>query len=276
MVSVSHTVVVEPVPYGWLVDALGAIRALVEESRAEGQRLVLPDGQAVPDVRLTQGRHLRPGAVYLVSDENGEREGKGEGKGTGAGETARITVGEWDRRRAVRLELAVAGDGGAVELDATLKSPDRPRLLEVDGRARTEGAPPALSHLEGRARVRLDDWWTAADTGRTAPSAPASARLDHRWLRADVRATPRPRRDDDRWDVRVTVSLRGRSFLRPVAAVVLAVTGRWIRRTVARTLDDTAEHWNKAVPRLVAMDSERLGEALLTSTRHLDSDDGGP
>lgn len=272
MVSVSHTVVVEPLPYWWLVDALEVVRALVEESRAEGQRLVLPDGQTVPDVRLTQGRHLRPGAVYAVSDENGD----GREKGTGAGETARITVREWDRRRAVRLELAVAEDDGTVELDAVLKSPDRPRLLEVGGQARTEGAPLALSRLRGRARVRLDDWWTAADTERTVRSAPASARLDHRWLRADVRATPSPRRDDDRWDVRVTVSVRGRSFLRPVAAVVLAATGRWMRRTVARTLDDEAERWNKAVPRLVAMDSGQLREALLTGTRHLDSDDDSP
>ncbi|WP_181446547.1 hypothetical protein [Streptomyces sp. NTH33] len=271
MVSVSHTVVVEPVPYEWLVDALGVVRALVEESRAEGQRLVLPDGQTVPDVRLTRGRHLRPGAVYLVPDENGE----GEGKGTGAGETARITVREWDRRRAVRLELAVAEDDGTVELDAALKSPDRPRLIEVGGRARTEGAPLGLSHLKGRARVRLDDWWTAADTERTMSSAPASARLDHRWLRADVRATPRPRWDDDRWDVRVTVSVRGRSFLRPLAALVLAAAGRGIHRTVARTLDDTAERWNEAVPRLVAMDSGQWREALLTGARHLGSDDDG-
>ncbi|WP_112470906.1 hypothetical protein [Streptomyces triticisoli] len=58
--------------------------------------------------------------------------------------------------------------------------------------------------------------------------------------------------------------------------VVLAAAGRGMRRTVARTLDDTAERWNKAVPRLVAMDSEGLREALLTAARHPGSDDGRP
>lgn len=274
MVSFRHTVVVEPLPYRWLVDALGVARALAEESRAEGERVVLPDGRVVPDVRLTRGRHLRPGAVYLVSHENGD-EGEGrdeeEKKGTDTGETVRITVGEWDRRRAVRLELAVDEDDGTVALDAVLKSPDRPHLFEADGRARIEGVPLVPSRLRGHARVRLDDWWTLADTGRSTHTAPASARLEHRWLRAEVRATPRPRRDDDSWDVHVTVSLRGRSFLRPVLAVFLAVTGRRMRRSIARSLDDAAERWNRAVPRLVAMDAGQLRKALLAEARHLGS-----
>ncbi|WP_344050475.1 hypothetical protein [Streptomyces thermoalcalitolerans] len=280
MVAVRHTVVVASLPYRWLVDALGVVRALVEESRAEGQRVVLPDGRAVPDIRLTRGRHLRPGAVYLVSDGNGDGDdgdegdkgGKGdkrERKGTGTGETARITIKEWDRRRAVRLELAVAEDSGTVELDAVLKSPDRPHLFEADGRARVEGVPLVPSRLRGRARIRLDDWWTAADTGRGTHTAPASARLDHRWLRADMRATPRPGRDDGTWEVSVTVSLRGCSLLRPVAAVILAVTGRRMRRSIARTLDDMAGRWNEAVPRLAAMDAGQLREALLAEARHL-------
>ncbi|MGW3511694.1 hypothetical protein [Streptomyces sp. NPDC000994] len=66
MVSVRHKVVVEPVPYPWLVDALAVIRTLAEESQADEQGLVLPDGQVIPDIRLTQGRHLRPGSVYLT------------------------------------------------------------------------------------------------------------------------------------------------------------------------------------------------------------------
>ncbi|MFC7639023.1 hypothetical protein ACFQWA_24655 [Streptomyces thermogriseus] len=279
MVSVRHTVVVEPLPYRWLVDALGVVRALAEESRARGQRVVLPDGRAVPDVRLVRGRHLRPGAVYLVRDENGagdeRHEGDtGEGKDTGTGEAARVTIREWDRRRAVRLELAVAEDDGTVDLDAVLKSPDRPHLFEADGRVRFEGIPLVPSRLRGRARIRLDDWWTAADTGRGTPVAPASARLDHPWLHADVRATPRPGRDDGTWEVCVTVSLRGGSLLRPVVAVILALAGRRMRRSITRTLDGMAERWNEAVPRLAAMDTGQLRQALLTEARRR-GDDGG-
>ncbi|MFF4761530.1 hypothetical protein [Streptomyces sp. NPDC001292] len=276
MVSVRHKVVVEPVPYPRLVDALAVIRTLVEESQADGQRLVLPDGQVIPDIRLTQGRHLRPGSVYLITDVDEEEADDGYAKadadadgsrttqGADASETVQITVREWDHRRAVRLELAVVDDDMNVELDATLKSPDRPDLVEISGRTRGDAAARTLFEMAGRARVRLDDWWPAAVSDRTPPSAPASARLDHRWIRADVRAVPRPSRDDGRWEIHVTVSLRGRRLLRPVAAAVLTVAAGRIRRSVVQTLDDLAAQWNDRVPRLVAMNADQLREALLS------------
>ncbi|MER6976935.1 hypothetical protein [Streptomyces carpinensis] len=269
MVSVSHTVLVESVPFAWLVDALAVVRSLVEESRAEAQRLVLPDGHVVPGVRLTSGRHLRPGAVYLVSDRDGggedeHRDEREDAKTTGTVETFRIQVAEWDRRRAVRVALAVASDDGNVELDTTLQSLDRPRLVEVSGRARFDGVPFGMSRVSGRARVRLDDWWAAAEAARETRPAPATARLDHPWARAEVRAVPRPHRQGDggRWEVCVTVSLRGRGLLRPFVAVVLGVAGRRIRRSVVRALDGLAESWNADVPRLVAMDRDGLRAAL--------------
>jgi hypothetical protein len=269
MLSMSHTVVLAPVPYAWFVDALAVVRSLVEESQAKGRRLILPDGQVIPDVRLTRGRHLRPGAEYLISDED-EREaadnggGREDAKGMSSGETATIRLEEWDRRRAVRLALAIAADDGKVDLHAVLQSPDHPRLVEVGGRSRFDGVPLGLSRLKGRVRLQLDDWWAAADTEGAAHSAPATARVDHRWARAEARAVPSPHRDGHTsgWDVRVTLSLRGRGLLRPLAAVALGVAGRWIRRSVARTLDDAAEQWNATVPGLVAMDREGMRAAL--------------
>ncbi|MFE4419154.1 hypothetical protein [Streptomyces sp. NPDC056817] len=289
MVSVRHEVVVEPVPYPWLVDALAVIRTLLEESQADGQGLVLPDGQVIPDIRLTQGRHLRPGSVYLTeidvevevedddedddgdgiaqADANAVADGSGISEDAEASETVQITVREWDHRRAVRLELALVSDDMNVELDAALKSPDRPCLVEISGRARGDASARTLFGMTGRARVRLDDWWPAADTGCTPPSAPAAARLDHPWIRADVRVVPRPSpsRDDGRWELHVTVSLRGRRLLRPVAAVVLAVATRRIRRSVVQTLDNLAAQWNDRVPHLVAMNMDELRETLLSA-----------
>jgi hypothetical protein len=271
MLSMSHTVVLAPVPYAWFVDALAVVRSLVEESQAKGRRLVLPDGQLIPDVRLTRGRHLRPGAEYLISDEDeredDEQEGLGEdAQGVSGVETVRIRIEEWNRRRAVRLALAMVSDDGKVELQTVLKSLDHPRLVEVGGRSLFDGVPLRLSRLKGRARVQLDDWWAAADAEGASRSAPVTARVDHRWARAEARAAPRPRRDGDTggWEVRVTLSLRGRGLLRPLAAVALGVAGRWIRRSVARTLDDAAEQWNATVPGLVAMDREDLRAALTT------------
>ncbi|MGW2895423.1 hypothetical protein ACWDAO_12585 [Streptomyces sp. NPDC001212] len=282
MVSVRHKVVVEPVPYPWLVDALAVIRTLAEESQADAQGLVLPDGRVIPDIRLIHGRHLRPGSVYLteaeaeaeveVEDDDGDADADADADADGSGisedaeasETVQITVREWDHRRAVRLELALVSDEMNVELDAALRSPDRPSLVELSGRAGGGAAPRTLFGMAGRARVRLDDWWPATDTDRTPPSAPASARLDHPWIRADVRAVPRPSRDDGRWEIHVTVSLRGRRLLRPVAAVVLAAAARRIRRSVARTLDNLAAQWNDRVPHLVSMNPDQLRETLLS------------
>ncbi|MFJ2733141.1 hypothetical protein [Streptomyces sp. NPDC087317] len=269
MLSVKHTVVVEQVPYPWLVDAVTVIRTLVEESRVDEQGLVLSDGQVVPDIRLTQGRHLRPGSVYVIEDEADDKkvtagaEGTRKDKAADPSGTARITVREWDHRRAARLELTVAEDDMATELDVTLKSPDRPALVEIAGRTRGDAASLKLFEMAGRARVRLDDWWRAADSDRIPSSAPASARLDHRWVRADVRAVPRPSQHDGRWDLQITVSLRGRRLLRPLAAVVLTIVARRIRRAVVRAVDDLAAQWNDRVPRLVAMNADQLREALL-------------
>ncbi|MFJ2568789.1 hypothetical protein ACIO02_38795 [Streptomyces sp. NPDC087568] len=269
MLSVKHTVVVEQVPYPWLVDAVTVIRTLVEESRVDEQGLVLSDGQVVPDIRLTRGLHLRPGSVYVIENEAGEGKVAADAAGTSRdkaadpSDTARITVREWDHRRAVHLELAVTEDDMAIELDGTLKSPDRPALVEIAGRTRGGAAPLKLFEMAGRARLRLDDWWPAADSDRIPSSAPASARLDHRWVRADVRAVPRPSQHDGRWDLLITVSLRGRRLLRPLAAVVLTIAARRIRRAVVRAVDDLAAQWNDRVPRLVAMNADQLREALL-------------
>jgi hypothetical protein len=92
--------------------------------------------------QLAAGRHLRSGAAY----EDG---------------TVRVTVREWDGRRAVRA--------GLLELEGALKSVDRPRLIEVRGRSRAEAVTPLLSAFGGAASLRLDEWWAAMDGGRPPP-----------------------------------------------------------------------------------------------------------
>ncbi|WP_189706239.1 hypothetical protein, partial [Streptomyces anandii] len=219
MLRIHHTVALAPVPRRWPADALEVIRTQVEETEAKGHRLLLPDGRPLRDVRLAEGRHLRPGAVYVVGEPDAEP------ATTVRNTPGRITIAQWDRRRAVRLSLSLTDADTHVTADIALTSPDRPRLLEASGRVRTAGGA-----ARGRVRVRLDDWWSAAEGGRTSPTAPATARLDHRLLRAELRAVPRPSPDGEGWEAHITISLRGRSLLRPLAAVVLALTGRWTRR----------------------------------------------
>lgn len=248
MVLLHHTVVLASVPRPWLVDALAVLLESAESSREEAGRVLLPDGRPLPDVRLTGGRHLRPGAVY-------ESGGNGDG---GTAERVRVTVAQWNRRRAVRLALAVSGADGDVAVDGALHSPDRPRLAEISGRARAGDVWPALSRVTGAARLRFDDWWAAADTGRRPRSAPLRARLECGAARAELRAVPRPCRDTGRWEVTVTVRIRGRRLLRPVAAVALRLGRRPLRRSLTDTLEDLAARWNTEVPRLTAMDRETL------------------
>ncbi|KUO17444.1 hypothetical protein [Streptomyces dysideae] len=246
MVSFGHTLFVEAVPRSWFEDVVAMLGGLAAESRAVDSRIVLPDGQAVPDLRLVAGRHLRSGAVY----EDG---------------TVRVTVREWDRRRAVRAGLIAVSPNGVLELEGALKSVDRPRLIEVRGRSRVEGVTPLLSAFGGAASLRLDEWWATVDGGRAPRSAPARARLDHRWLRAELRVVPRPSGDFSRWEVQVTVTVRGRGLLRPLAAVLLLVAEGRLRRIVARSLDTLADQWNEQVPALLAQDPAGLRSAILAA-----------
>ncbi|MFB8777993.1 hypothetical protein [Streptomyces broussonetiae] len=244
MVSVTHTVLLEAVPRIWFLKALAELRELAETSRVEHGRLVLADGAVVPDVRLVTGRHLRPGAVYRDDEE-----------------TARITVRAWDRR-GVRLGIDGTGPDGSVRLDCALRGLDRPRLLEVTGEAAGTGAWPSLQRARGRARLCPEDWWAALEGGRPSNGVPARVRVDHRLARAEVRAVPVRTDFDGRWEVRVTVTLRGRGLLRPLTAVVLGLAGGRIRQAVVQDLGETAAQWNEQVPQLVAQDPAELRKQL--------------
>ncbi|MFE6281081.1 hypothetical protein [Streptomyces sp. NPDC057877] len=245
MVRVRHTVFVEAVPRAWFMAALSFLVELAEDSRVEAGRVVLPDGAAVPDLRLTTGRHLRPGAVY--ADDEG---------------AARVTVRAWDRRRGLGLDLDATSPDGTLHLEGALRGPDRPRLIKVTGEAAGTRVWPSLLRARGGVTLRPEDWWTAFDRGRKPSGPPARARLDHRLARAEVGAMPVRRAADGRWEVRVTVVLRGRGVLRPFAAVALRLAGARLRRAVVRGLDDAAAQWNDEVPKLVAEDPAALRERL--------------
>ncbi|MEV0689036.1 hypothetical protein [Streptomyces sp. NPDC050388] len=278
MVSLRHTVVLAPVPRAWLVDALAAVVESAESSRAEAGRVLLPDGSVLPDVRLTEGRHLRPGAVYegvLDESESESEDGEENRAGTAAGDTEekrapgdpgeslRITVREWDRRRALRLGIAASEADAVLVGEVALRSPDRPREAEIKGRARIDGVWSVLSRPTGRARLRLDDWWTATDTGRAPRSAPLRARLECGAARVELRAVPRPDPVDDGWEVTVAVRIRGRRLFRPVAALALRLGRRRLQRALTDALEDLATHWNTEVPRLTAMDRDAIRREIL-------------
>ncbi|MFD1661292.1 hypothetical protein ACFSL4_24565 [Streptomyces caeni] len=246
MVRISHSVVVESVPRLWFEQALRVLHGVARETRAEGGRVLLPDGRAVPDVRLAEGCHLSPGAVYELEDEQ---------------EHVRLTVRQWGSAPALRLEHALAGRGVIVVLEASLRDVDRPVQTEISGSVQVHGRWQSLRRANGGARVDLRSWWKAA-TGRRPAGAPFEARVRHRLARATLRATPRPH-GDGRWEVRLVLSLRGRSLLRPVAAAGLLLRRRRLRQVFAEAVEETARQWNRTVPQAVAHDASRLLERVL-------------
>jgi hypothetical protein len=246
MVQLIHSVIVESVPRLWFEQALGTVYDVVQETRAESGRVLLPDGRAVSDVRLVEGCHLSPGAVYESEDEQ---------------ERIRLTVRQWHSAPALCLEHTLADEGMATVLEATLRNIDRPLHAELSGCVRVLGRWKSLKQAQGSALVDLDAWWKAA-AGRRLTGTPFEARFEHRLARATLRAVPRPSGDGG-WEVRLVLSLRGRSFLRPVAAAGFLMFRRRLCQVFAGAAEEMADQWNETVPQAVAQDMSQLRERVV-------------
>ncbi|MFF5339612.1 hypothetical protein ACFY4H_02710 [Streptomyces althioticus] len=269
MVRIARTVALAPVPRPWLVDALGALTDLAESTTAEDGRVLLPDGWQVPELRLTEGRHLRPGALYESTEGAGAGKGgadalEGEAATSPGSDTVRITVEEWRRTHALRVAFSGSGSDGDLTGRAALFGPDRPDRVELSGRAALRGVRSPLSRFDADAQLRCGDWWQAADGDAGVRRPPLRARLTCGVARAGLTAVPRPGADHGDWDVTVTVRVRGRGPLRPLVSLGLALARRPLARAVAEAVDDAARDWNAQVPQLTALGPEELRRELLT------------
>ncbi|MFG2312883.1 hypothetical protein ACGFS9_30050 [Streptomyces sp. NPDC048566] len=248
MVRISHTVCVEPVPRRWFEQMLAELYLLAQDTRAHGERILLPGGRDVPGLRLLKGTHLTPGAVYETADERSR---------------TTLSLRSWTRGSTLRVEQVVTDEEMTLGVEAALRSVDHPREAEIRGCVRYPGRWESLLRLEGRARVDLDAWWRAAKSRRPV-HAPLTATLTHRLGEATVRAWPRTR-PDGRWDVRVVLSARGRSFLRPLAAVGLPAFRGRLGHTFEKSIDGAAEQWNETVPHATARAPHELRSSVLES-----------
>ena len=267
MVRIARTVALAPVPRPWFVDALGTVTDLAESTTAEDGRVLLPDGRRVPELRLAEGRHLRPGAVYESTEEvdAGKEEDDALESEAGAGTgTVRITVEEWRRTHALRVAFSGSGSDGDLTGRAALFGPDRPDRVELSGRAALTGVWSPLSRFDADAELGCGDWWQAADGGGGIRRPPLRARLTCGVARAELTAVPRPGPGHGDWEVTVAVRVRGRGLLRPLVSLGLALARRPLTRAVAEAVDDAARDWNAQVPRLTALGAEELRQKLLT------------
>ncbi|MQY34454.1 hypothetical protein SRB17_24230 [Streptomyces sp. RB17] len=252
MSRISHSVIVASVPRPWFEQAAVVLLDVLRGIRAEEGRVLLPDGRAIPGVRLVKGEHLAPGAVYEVEPEDERRQ-----------EPDRLRIVE--RRsggdRAVRLEHVLGDEGTVTVLAGTLHTSARPVAAELHGSMAAVGRWASLRRAQGDARVDLRAWWEAA-AGRRCNGTPFEARLEHRLAGATLWAVPRPH-GDGRWEVRLVLSLRGRSLLRPVAAVGLLLFRGRLRQAFADTVDRMARVWNATVPETASQDKGRLRARIL-------------
>ncbi|MFD0025440.1 hypothetical protein [Streptomyces sp. NPDC058382] len=249
MAVLRHAVTVRALEPGRLAELTTLFCDVAESTRARGEVIVMPDGQPVADVRLTGGRHLRAGARYELAE-------------AGATDKVSLRIREWRRGGAIAVEQLLGSPDVNARLTARLACPDRPRLLEAEGRIQGSGAMYSGS---GKARIDLGAWWTAADLAPGAPPvarAPATARVKHRLGEARLYLRPR-RADDGWWRVEVAVTLRGRWLLRPVAAVVLLLAGGPLRRGFRTGVERAAEGWDEALGELLALGPDELRAELL-------------
>lgn len=169
-----HTVALAPVPRPWLVDALAVLMDVTESTREQGGRLLLPDGQEFPDVRLVAGRHLRRGAVYESIEEHALR----RRALAGAVQGDRRPRSRQDRQhllggvpRRVRRTAQLRGGQGRDRRPDGLHGP-RPRQVRRDG----ERDLPARPHPDDRGRLRRaptppTKGWTRSPPSTSPPSS---------------------------------------------------------------------------------------------------------
>ncbi|MEU9446555.1 hypothetical protein AB0D42_38140 [Streptomyces sp. NPDC048304] len=254
MTPISHSVIVASVSRPRFEQALAVVHDVVSGTRSEDGRVLLPDGRPVPGMRLVKGEHLAPGAVYEADSEDGGHETQ---------EQLRIVVRRSGSEPAARLEHVLGDEETVTVVEGALRSVGRPAAAELRGSLRTAGRWTALRQAHGEARVDFRAWWKAA-AGRRFSGAPFDARLEHRFGTARLRAVPRPR-DEGHWEIRLVVSLRGRSVMRPVAALGLQMFRRRLREAFADAVDRTAQVWNETVPNTLALDMDELRTHILDS-----------
>ncbi|UYQ60216.1 hypothetical protein [Streptomyces peucetius] len=262
MTVLRHSVTVLAVEPGRFHELLRVFLDFAESTRGRGAEILLENGQPVADVRLVKGRHLRPGARYELSE-------------AGATDRVALLVREWRRDDAIVLEQLLVSDDLTVRMSLRLRSPDRPRLVEAEGRMQGQEGSGTLHRGSGKARLDLAAWWAATELAPGAPSvarAPATARLKHRLGQARLHLRPQ-RADDGRWHVDVALTVRGRWLLRPVAAFVLMVAGCPVRLGFRSAVEQAAVEWNRAIGGLLALGPEDLRAELARQAAERPSDE---
>jgi hypothetical protein len=223
------SVVLEPVPRSWFDENVGLGHD------------VLAEYLGGPDLPLSGGDHLKPGAFYSSADES-----------------LQVTVDAWHPKAETScgFHLTDTDTEFLTIVRLRLNSASAPRTVAADWDARlmTRGVS-WMTAFTGGLRADLERWWSGTARGGGQPAI--SVRVNHTLIRASFAATPSPE-PDGRWRVTVHGTVRGRGLLTPFTALALLVYRAKLRRGVAETVDKIAEDWNREVPALIAARPDEL------------------
>ncbi|MEU5060219.1 MULTISPECIES: hypothetical protein [unclassified Streptomyces] len=115
MVRMSHVIDVEQVPRLWFEQVIHSFYELANRTRTEAECVLLPDGRPLPSLKLVDGQHLSPGAVYETHDDDAKM---------------LCTVRRWDRMRGAHVGMTTS---------------DGQLIMALDGRTTAVERPPARS-----------------------------------------------------------------------------------------------------------------------------------
>lgn len=239
MTLFSHVVTLEPVPRRWFDQCVAMLHETVESLQPEDDGLVTENGRTVAAARLVEGRHAHPGARYALTDGSGN-----------------VVITAWNPRTETAGQVEIDDDETHIVADGTL----RPGRLNTAGVMELK-QHRRLSRFSWTGVAELDRWW-AGGPG----AAPITAGAKHMFAVARVTISQRPT-IEGRWEVQVKVKLRGRSVLRPLAALVMLFAAGEMRKSFREALTEFAAKWNAEIPRLLRKNSDELRAMLIERSR---------
>ena len=227
--------VLASVPRGWLERLVNEFCETFVALEVQDGLLVSESGEAM-GVRLAEGRHATVGARYQDAEAS-------------ESSLTEVVLTGWDRTGETSVKIRNRSAGGTSVYDVRLHSVASPRMVIAEGAHQgTRARLRRLTRVSWTARLDLEQWWMRADSPvDRGKAAPLIIEISHPFARGVVLAVPR-HNGDEHWAVVLTVSLKGRFVLRPLAAAALLLARRTIHRMLQQELETLAKEWNTAVP----------------------------
>lgn len=232
---------VEAVQRDWFEEYVRALLDRAEALTLDEDGWIQGD-EELADVTLVRGDHLTAGARYQRHTDPLQNE-------PGNGTTSELVITSWERTGEVSAEITTWHPGDdRTTWNVRLSRPDALRSVVIGG---THHGDRRLHRLSWAARLDCRQWWrrVAGAHGQ----APATVLLRHAYGQGNLRIEPSAA-DGGKWRVGLTLTVRGRGWVRPLAAIVLLASRRRLEDKFREAVAEMAENWNADVKELLAHD----------------------